>query len=127
LEEWGLKSRKDLVEYAKAWYTRTCKSQKPYSCDRNLFHTSYEGGILEDPWKEPAESMFEMSISPEKAPDEPTYLDIGFERGEPVSIDGKNMPPLEIISTLNRVGGGNGVGRVDLVENRFVGIKSRSL
>lgn len=126
--EWGLKSRKDLIEYAeKHGIPVPVTPDKPYSCDRNLFHTSYEGGILEDPWKEPAENMFEMSISPEMAPDEPTYLDIGFERGEPVSIDGKNMSPLEIISTLNKVGGSNGVGRVDMVENRFVGIKSRGV
>jgi len=126
--EWGLKSRKDLIEYAeKHGIPVPVTPDKPYSCDRNLFHTSYEGGILEDPWKEPAENMFEMSISPEMAPDEPTYLDIGFERGEPVSIDGKSMLPLEIISTLNKVGGSNGVGRVDMVENRFVGIKSRGV
>jgi len=126
--EWGLKSRKDLIEYAeKHGIPVPVTPDKPYSCDRNLFHTSYEGGILEDPWKEPAENMFEMSISPEMAPDEPTYLDIGFERGEPVSIDGKSMSPLEIISTLNKVGGSNGVGRVDMVENRFVGIKSRGV
>ncbi|MGH7900926.1 MAG: argininosuccinate synthase [Thermodesulfobacteriota bacterium] len=126
--EWGLKSRKDLIEYAeKHGIPVPVTPDKPYSCDRNLFHTSYEGGILEDPWKEPAENMFEMSISPEMAPDEPTYLDIGFEMGEPVSIDGKSMSPLEIISTLNKVGGSNGVGRVDMVENRFVGIKSRGV
>lgn len=126
--EWNLKSRNDLIVYAKKHRIPVpVTPNKPYSCDRNLFHTSYEGGVLEDPWKEPPENMFEMSISPEKAPDHPTYLDIDFERGEPVSMDGKRMKPVKLISTLNMVGGRNGVGRVDMVENRFVGIKSRGV
>ncbi len=126
--EWNLRSRKDLIEYAKKHGIDVPVSpEKPYSCDRNIFHTSYEGGILEDPWNEPPESMFEMTVSPEKAPDEPMYIDIGFEEGIPVSIDGQKVSPAELIHKLNKIGGVNGVGRVDMVENRFVGIKSRGV
>jgi len=126
--EWNLRSRKDLIEYAKKHGIDVPVSpEKPYSCDRNIFHTSYEGGILEDPWNEPPESMFEMTVSPEKAPDEPMYIDIGFEEGIPVSIDGQKVSPAELIHELNKIGGVNGVGRVDMVENRFVGIKSRGV
>ncbi|MDA2918378.1 argininosuccinate synthase [Desulfobacterota bacterium AH_259_B03_O07] len=126
--EWNLRSRKDLIEYAKKHGIDVPVSpEKPYSCDRNIFHTSYEGGILEDPWNEPPESMFEMTVSPEKAPDEPMYIDIEFEEGIPVSIDGQKVSPAELIHRLNKIGGVNGVGRVDMVENRFVGIKSRGV
>jgi len=126
--EWKLRSRKDLIEYAKKHGISVPVSpDKPYSCDRNIFHTSYEGGVLEDPWNEPPESMFEMSVCPEKAPDEPTYIDIDFEEGVPVKIDGKRVSPSELIRKLNKIGGANGVGRVDMVENRFVGIKSRGV
>lgn len=126
--EWDFKSRNDLISYAKENGIDVPVSQeKPYSCDRNLFHTSYEGGILEDPWAEPPENMFEMTVSPESAPDEPAYIDIEFEQGIPVGLDGKKLSPVELLTQLNILGGSNGVGRVDMVENRFVGIKSRGI
>ena len=126
--EWNFKSRSDLLKFAEENDIDTgITADKPYSCDRNLLHISYEGGILEDPWAEPPESMFEMTVSPEKAPDEPTYIEIEFSKGEPVAIDGKKMSPAEILANLNSVAGENAVGRVDLVENRFVGMKSRGV
>ncbi len=126
--EWSFKSRNDLLKFAEENGIDTgITADKPYSCDRNLLHISYEGGILEDPWAEPPENMFEMTVSPEKAPDTPTYIEIEFSRGEPVAIDGKKLSPAEILSHLNSVAGKNGVGRVDLVENRFVGMKSRGV
>jgi len=93
--------------------------------DANLLHISYEGGILEDPWSEPEDSMWMWSVSPEKAPDEPTYLELTYEKGDIVAIDGEAMTPATVLTYLNKVGGENGVGRVDIVENRFVGMKSR--
>lgn len=126
--EWNLKSRTDLVAYAKNHGIPVPVTPgKPYSCDRNIFHTSYEGGILEDPWAEPPANMFEMTVSPEEAPDRPTYIDIGFEKGVPVRVDGEELSPVELLYKLNEIGGKNGVGRVDMVENRFVGIKSRGV
>jgi argininosuccinate synthase len=126
--EWDLNSRSALIEYAeKHEIPVPVTQQKPYSCDRNLLHISYEGGVLEDPWSEPPENMFEMTVSPEKAPDAPVYLDIDFENGVPRKVDGKELGPVELLSTLNKIGGANGVGRVDLVENRFVGMKSRGV
>ena len=126
--EWDFKSRKDLVSYAKNHGIPVpITKEKPYSCDRNLFHTSYEGGILEDPWAEPPENMFEMTVSPDKAPNEPTYIDIDFEKGMPVRVDGEELSPVELLHKLNKIAGKNGVGRVDMVENRFVGIKSRGV
>jgi len=126
--EWDFKSRNDLLKFAKDNGIDTpVTAEKPYSCDRNLLHVSYEGGILEDPWVEPPENMFEMTVSPEKAPDKPTYLEIEFSKGEPVAIDGNKMSPGEILAYLNNVAGKNGVGRVDMVENRFVGMKSRGV
>lgn len=126
--EWDFKSRKDLVSYAKNHGIPVpVTKEKPYSCDRNLFHTSYEGGILEDPWAEPPENMFEMTVSPNKAPNEPTYIDIDFEKGMPVRVDGEELSPVELLHKLNKIAGKNGVGRVDMVENRFVGIKSRGV
>ncbi len=126
--EWNLKSRTDLVAYAKNHGIPVpVTPDKPYSCDRNIFHTSYEGGILEDPWAEPPANMFEMTVSPEEAPNRPTYIDIGFEKGVPVRVDGEELPPAELLYKLNEIGGKNGVGRVDMVENRFVGIKSRGV
>jgi len=101
--------------------------EKPYSCDRNLLHISYEGGILEDPWNEPPENMFEMTVSPESAPDKPQYIDIDFVKGVPIKVNGKELKPSQLLDTLNKIGGANGVGRVDLVENRFVGMKSRGV
>jgi argininosuccinate synthase len=126
--EWDFKSRNDLIAYAKNHgIPVSVTKEKPYSCDRNLFHTSYEGGILEDPWVEPPEKMFEMTVSPEKAPDKPTYIDIDFDKGVPVRLDGEELSPVELLYKLNKIGGKNGVGRVDMVENRFVGIKSRGV
>ncbi len=126
--EWDLSSRTSLIDYAKKnGIPVPVTLEKPYSCDRNLLHISYEGGILEDPWSEPPENMFEMTVSPQSAPDEPRYVDIDFEKGIPTKIDGKELKPSELLDTLNKIGGANGVGRVDLVENRFVGMKSRGV
>lgn len=126
--EWDFTSREELIDYAKRnSIPVTVTKEKPYSIDRNLMHISYEGGILEDPWVEPKEDMFILTRSPEKAPDKPTYIEIEFEDGTPLSVDGKRMSPSEIISHLNSVGGENGVGRIDIVENRFVGMKSRGV
>lgn len=126
--EWNFKSRTDLVNYAREnGIDVSVTAEKPYSCDRNLLHTSYEGGILEDPWAEPPEDMFEMTVSPETAPDEPVYVEIRFEKGIPVAVDGKEFSPASLLAGLNDLAGRNGVGRVDMVENRFVGMKSRGV
>jgi len=126
--EWDMKSRTDLINFAKKHKIDIPVSKKkPYSCDRNIFHTSYEGGILEDPWSEPPENMFELTVSPEKAPDKPTYIDIEFKSGIPVKLDGKKFKPVELLTVLNAIAGKNGVGRVDIVENRYVGMKSRGV
>jgi len=125
---WDFKSRTDLIQYAKKHGIPIPVTQeKPYSSDRNLLHISFEGGILEDPWAEPPEDMFILSRSPEKAPDKPLYLEIDFEWGNPIAINGRRMQPAELLSELNRLGGENGIGRVDLVENRYVGMKSRGV
>jgi argininosuccinate synthase len=126
--EWEFDSRKALIAYAQAHdIPITATEEKPYSIDRNLFHMSFEGGILEDPWKSPPEDMFVMTASPKKAPDRVTTIELAYEEGDPVAIDGKRMEPVEILTTLNRLGGENGIGRVDIVENRYVGIKSRGV
>ena len=126
--EWDFKGRTDLIEYAKTHDIPVpVTPEKPYSIDANLFHISYEGGILEDPWQEPPEDMFIMTVSPEKAPDKPEYIEIEFEQGEPVAINGKKLSPAQLLATLNKLGGKHGIGRVDMVENRFVGIKSRGI
>lgn len=126
--EWSFRSRNDLVNFArKNGIEVPVTTEKPYSCDRNLFHISYEGGILEDPWNEPPEEMFEMTTSPENAEDKPVYVEIGFEKGVPVKVDGKNMSPAGLLEKLNKIGGAAGIGRVDIVENRFVGMKSRGV
>jgi len=126
--EWEFKSRSDLIGYAKQKGIPIPVSEdKPYSCDRNLLHISYEAGILEDPWVEPPEDIFTLTVSPEKAPDRPTYVEIEFEDGVPVAVDGKNMSPFELLEYLNKLGGENGIGRVDIVENRYVGMKSRGV
>ncbi len=96
-------------------------AERPYSTDRNLFHISYEGGILEDPWAEPPPKMFLLTNSPESAPDVPVYVEIDYEAGDPVAVDGRRLSPAALLETLNRLGGEHGIGRVDLVENRFVG------
>ncbi len=126
--DWELRSRADLLAYCeKQGIPVTATLQKPYSIDRNLMHCSYEGGILEDPWREADETMFLTTRSPEDAPDEPAELVIGFERGTPVAIDGEALPPARLLARLNRLAGAHGVGRVDMVENRFVGLKSRGV
>lgn len=125
---WDLNSRTKLVEFAKTHNIPVPTTKKnPYSCDENLLHISYEGGILEDPWAEPDEDMFKFTVSPEKAPDTPTYLEIEFANGDPVALDGQKMAPLELFTRLNKLAGANGIGRLDLVENRFVGMKSRGV
>jgi len=125
---WDLKSRSDCVAYAeKHGIPVPVTKERPYSCDRNLLHLSFEGGILEDPWSEPPEEMFVMSVSPEAAPDEPTTLTIDFEDGTSVAVDGKRLGPAELLAHCNVIGGRNGIGRVDLVENRYVGMKSRGV
>ncbi len=126
--EWTMKSRTDLINFAKKHDIPIPVSvEKPYSTDRNLLHISFEGGILEDPWREPDEDMFILTKSPEKAPDKPTYIEIDFEEGDAVAVDGKRMSPAELLAHLNKVAGENGVGRIDLVESRFVGMKCRGV
>jgi len=126
--EWEFKSRSDLIEYAeKHGIPVPVSKSKPYSSDRNLLHISFEGGILEDPWSEPSEDMFLLSKSPEKAPDKARYIEIEYEQGNPVAIDGKKYSPAALLAELNSIAGENGVGRVDLVENRLVGMKSRGV
>lgn len=125
---WDLNSRQKLVEFAKEHNIPVPVTKKnPYSCDENLLHISYEGGILEDPWNEPDEDMFKFTVSPEKAPDVATYLEIEFKNGDPVALDGVKMEPLALFTRLNKLGGANGIGRLDLVENRFVGMKSHGV
>ena len=126
--EWEFRSRTDLVHYAKKHGIPTpVTARKPYSSDRNLMHLSFEGGILEDPSAEPPEDMFVLTRSPEKAPDKPVYVEVDFVRGVPVAVNGKKMGPAKLLAHLNRLGGIHGIGRVDLVENRYVGIKSRGV
>ncbi len=125
---WSLNSRQSLMDYAKTHGIPVPASpEKPYSADRNLLHVSYEGGILEDPWEGPPDDMFSLSVSPREAPDRPEVVEISFEQGDPVALDGQTLPPHELLAGLNALGGRNGIGRVDLVENRFVGIKSRGV
>ncbi|MCE5263208.1 MAG: argininosuccinate synthase [Deltaproteobacteria bacterium] len=127
-EHWTFDSRISMIEYAeKHGIPIPLTREKPYSSDRNLLHISHEGGILEDPWNEPNEDMFVLTASPEAAPDKPTYVEIGFEKGTPVSVDGKAMSPAKLLDHMNAVAGANGIGRVDMVENRFVGMKSRGV
>ncbi|MFA7095927.1 MAG: argininosuccinate synthase [Gammaproteobacteria bacterium] len=126
--EWDLNSREKLLAYAEkhAIPVDFKKGKKsPYSMDANLLHISYEGGVLEDPWAEAEEDMWRWSVSPERAPDKPTYIEITYEKGDPVAIDGERMSPATLLATLNKLGGENGIGRLDIVENRYVGMKSR--
>ncbi|MBA2704028.1 MAG: argininosuccinate synthase [Blastocatellia bacterium] len=126
--EWEFKGRSDLIAYAKEHHIPvTATQQKPYSTDRNLMHVSYEGGILEDPWAEPPEDIFQMTRSPEAATSEAEYIELSFEKGEPVAINGEKLAPVALLESLNKLGGAHGIGRVDLVENRFVGMKSRGV
>jgi argininosuccinate synthase len=126
--EWDLRSRTDLIAFARKHDIPVpVTAERPYSMDHNLFHISFEGGILEDPWAEPPAKMFLLTQSPEDAPDVPVELMIEFEQGNPVAIDGQRYGPADLLTRLNRLGGEHGVGRVDLVENRFVGMKSRGV
>jgi argininosuccinate synthase len=125
---WDLNSRTKLMEFAeKRNIPIPVTKKKPYSSDGNLLHLSFEGGVLEDPWREPDEEMFRLSVSPEAAPDKPTYIELEFQGGSPVAIDGARLEPLELFCQLNKLGGMNGIGRLDMVENRFVGMKSRGV
>ena len=128
--EWTLNSRTTLIDYAEKHQIPIAKDKRgeaPYSTDANLLHISYEGKALENPWQEADEDMYTRSVAPEKAPDTPTYVEIEFKRGDAVAIDGKAMSPMQILTELNRLGGENGIGRLDLVENRYVGMKSRGV
>jgi argininosuccinate synthase len=126
--EWEFKGRTDLIAYAKQHNIPvTATAEKPYSTDANLMHISYEGGILEDPWAEPPENIFQLTRSAENARNEAQYVEISFAQGEPVAIDRRKLGPVELLETLNKLGGEHGIGRVDLVENRFVGMKSRGV
>ena len=124
--EWDLRSRSDCIAYAEQRGIPVgVTKEKPYSMDRNLFHISYEGGVLEDPWNEPHDDMFLLTRDPAKAPDEPLYVTVRYEHGNPVAVDGESMSPAALLEYLNRLGGEHGVGRVDIVENRFVGLTPR--
>ncbi len=127
--EWDLGSREKLLAYADQHGIpvdfKKRQGEAPYSMDANLLHISYEGGVLEDPSKEPDESIWRLTVSPEKAPDQPVHVAIDFERGDPVAVDGRHLAPHEVLAELNQLGGRHGVGRLDLVENRYVGMKSR--
>jgi argininosuccinate synthase len=126
--DWDLRSRADCIAYAEKFdIPVTASVEKPYSMDRNIMHISFEGGILEDPWRQPEEEMFVLTTSPERAPDEAVEIIVGFEAGRPVSIDGETLAPVDLLMRLNTLGGAHGVGRIDLVENRFVGLKSRGV
>ena len=128
--EWNLKSRNDLLEYAKKNQIPVPKNkvnEAPYSMDANLLHVSYEGKVLEDPWQSPDESMFITTTSYEKAPDKATLIEIEFKKGDPIALNGKKLSPSSLLSKLNAIGGSNAVGRIDIVENRFIGMKSRGV
>lgn len=127
--DWDLTSRETLMAYAKQHNIpvdfASAGKKSPYSMDANLLHISYEGGILEDPWAEPEDDMWRWSVSPENAPNTPTYIELTYSKGDVVAIDGQNMAAHEVLETLNKLGGDNGIGRLDIVENRYVGMKSR--
>ncbi|MGD8257898.1 MAG: argininosuccinate synthase [Desulfobacterales bacterium] len=126
--EWEIRSREDAIRYATKYSIPLAQTEKDiYSRDRNIFHLSHEGGQLEDPWNEPEKSMFQLTISPEDAPDKPEYIEIGFQKGNPVSLNGESLSAVEIFTRLNKIAGNHGIGRVDIVENRLVGMKSRGV
>ena len=126
--EWDIRSREDAIEYARQYNIPLAQTEKDiYSRDRNIMHLSHEGGLLEDPWNEPEPSMFQLSVSPEDAPDEPEYIEIGFEMGNPVSLNGAKLSAVDLFTRLNETAGAHGIGRVDIVENRLVGMKSRGV
>jgi argininosuccinate synthase len=127
-DNWTFDSRESMIDYARKYKIPIpLTKKKPYSSDRNLLHISHEGGILEDTWAEPQENMFVLTVSPEKAPNRPTYVEIDFVKGNPVAVDGKKMSPAKLMDHMNMLAGKNGIGRVDMVENRFVGMKSRGV
>ncbi len=126
--EWDIRSREDALAYAEEFNIPVTHTEKDiYSRDRNIFHLSHEGGLLENPWNEPEDSMYQLSVSPEEAPDEAEYVEIGFEKGNPVSLNGEDSNAVEIFKQLNTIAGKHGVGRIDIVENRLVGMKSRGV
>ena len=126
--EWDMQGRADLIAYAEERQIPIPVSrEKPYSTDRNLLHLSFEGGILEDPWREPYEDMFVLSVSPEDAPDQPEYIEIDFVAGDPTAINGEVLSPARLLAKANELGGKHGIGRCDLVENRYVGMKARGV
>jgi argininosuccinate synthase len=126
--EWDLKGREELIAYAaKHKIPVTATKSKPYSTDRNLLHISYEGGILEDPWKESTDDMYTLAVPVERAPDRAEYVEVEYESGNPVAINGRKLSPAQLLAEANRIAGAHGVGRVDLVENRYVGMKSRGV
>ncbi|MFM8409445.1 MAG: argininosuccinate synthase [Alphaproteobacteria bacterium] len=126
--DWDFQGRADLIAYAeKHSIPIPVSREKPYSSDRNLLHMSFEGGILEDPWREPYDDMFVLTTSPEKAPDEPQYVEIEYRGGDPVAVDGVALSPAALLARLNEIGGRHGIGRMDIVENRYVGMKSRGV
>ncbi|HEC01104.1 MAG TPA: argininosuccinate synthase, partial [Sphingomonadales bacterium] len=128
--EWELNSRTKLIDYAEKNQIPVAKDKRgeaPFSVDANLLHTSSEGKLLENPWEESPEYVYNRTVAPENAPDSPTYIEIGFEKGDAVAIDGEKMSPATLLTKLNELGGANGIGRLDLLENRFVGMKSRGI
>lgn len=126
--EWDIRSREDALAYAEEFNVPVRHTRKSiYSRDRNIFHLSHEGGLLENPWNEPEEDMFQLSVSPENAPDAAVYVEIGFEKGIPVSLDGEALGPIDLFIRLNKLAGAHGVGRIDMVENRLVGMKSHGV
>jgi argininosuccinate synthase len=126
--EWTIRSREDALAYAAAHHVPVSATLKSiYSRDRNLWHISHEGGLLEDPWNEPEEAMYQLSVAPETAPDEPEYVEIEFDAGTPVAVNGEKLSPATIVNTLNEIGGRHGIGRVDMVEGRLVGMKSHGV
>ena len=126
--EWSFDSRQSLIDYAqKHGIPVSATKEKPYSTDRNIFHISYEGGILEDPWAEPPGDMYTMMVPPEKAPETTRYIEIEYKEGNPTGIDGRPLSPVALFEKLNAIAGENGIGRTDMVENRYVGIKSRGV
>ncbi len=126
--EWDLNSREALLSYAREREIPVpVSAEKPYSVDRNMLHTSYEGGILEDPWREPDEAMFLVTTAPERAPDEPEFVEVDYREGDPVAIDGEALSPVALLERANAIAAPHGIGRLDLVENRYVGIKSRGV
>jgi argininosuccinate synthase len=126
--DWPFKGRADMITYAaQKKIPVPVTAEKPYSMDRNLVHISYEGGVLEDPWREPYDDMFKLTVAPENAPDAAEYVEITYASGNPIAVNGEILPPARLIERANEVGGRHGVGRVDLVENRYVGIKSRGV